>query len=96
MVEMIDGQVEAVSEQIAVFIVENLEWEGTEQELLALDDPVELPAVLDSADLMELAGYLEDEFDIMLADEEIIAENFASVRHLAQLIVGKLADAGAA
>ena len=96
MAENLHGEVGAVSEQIAAFIVQNLEWEGTEQELLAPDDPVELPFVLDSADLLELAGYLEDAFGIMIADEELVADNFVTVRHLATLIVDKLADVGAA
>jgi acyl carrier protein len=93
MAERIDDQVEAVSDQVATFIVDDLQWEGTKQALLA-SDPVELPAVLDSADLLELAGYLEDTFGIMIADEEIIADNFANVRQLARLIVDKQAGAG--
>jgi acyl carrier protein len=93
MVERIDDQVEAVSDQVATFIVEDLQWEGTKQELLA-PDPVELPFVLDSTDLLELAGYLEDTFSIMIADEEIVADNFANVRKLAQLIVDKQARTG--
>jgi acyl carrier protein len=43
---------------------------------------------------LELAGYLEDTFGIMIADEEIIADNFANVRQLARLIVDKQAGAG--
>jgi acyl carrier protein len=90
MVERIDDQVEAVSDQVATFIVDDLQWEGTKEALLA-PDPVELPFVLDSSDLLELAGYLEDTFGIVIDDEEIVADNFANVRRLAQLIVDKQA-----
>jgi acyl carrier protein len=90
MMEKIDDQVETVSDEIATFIVDDLKWEGTKQELLG-SDPVELPFALDSTDLLELAGYLEDTFRIEIADEEIIADNFASVRRLAELIVEKQA-----
>jgi acyl carrier protein len=83
-----DNEVEAVSDQIATFIVTGLRWEGTTQELLAAD-PVELPAVLDSSDLLELAGYLEDTFGVVIDDDEIVADNFGSVRQLASLVVHK-------
>jgi acyl carrier protein len=95
MVERMGDHVEAVSDRVATFIVEDLKWEGTKQALLA-PDPAELPAVLDSSDLLELAGYLEDTFGITIADEEIVVENFANVRRLAQLIVDKRAATGAA
>ena len=93
MVEKIDDQVESVSDQIATFIVDDLKWEGTKEELLG-PDPVELPFALDSTDLLELAGYLEDTFAIEIADEEIVADNFSSVRRLAELIVEKQVSTG--
>jgi acyl carrier protein len=89
MTENIDEQVDTVSDQVATFIVKDLQWDGKREELLSLDDPVELPAVLDSTDLLELAGYLEDAFAIRIDDEEIVADNFANVRRLAELIVDK-------
>jgi acyl carrier protein len=95
MAESTDGQVDAVSDQVATFIVDDLQWDGTKDELLDPEDPVELPAVLDSTDLLELAGYLEDTFGIVIDDEEIVADNFASVRQLAELIVDKQAGAAA-
>jgi acyl carrier protein len=91
-VERIDDAVESVSDRIGTFIVDDLKWEGTKQDLLG-PDPVELPFALDSTDLLELAGYLEDTFGIEIADEEIVADNFANVRRLAELIVEKQADA---
>jgi acyl carrier protein len=95
MVEKTDDQVDSVSGQIASFIVDDLKWEGAKDQLLA-PDPVELPFILDSTDLLELAGYLEDTFAIEIADEEIVADNFASVRRLAELIVEKQVSTGPA
>jgi acyl carrier protein len=92
MAHSIDEQVDAVSDRIATFIVADLQWEGTTQDLLG-PDPVELPFVLDSTDLLELAGHLEDAFGIRIEDEEIVAENFISVRRLAELIVEKQSGA---
>ena len=88
-------RVDVVGSRIAWFIVEELNWEGTTEQLLG-SQPVELPSVLDSADLLELAGFLEDEFGVVIEDEEIVAENFATLRRLSELIVGKESGAGAA
>lgn len=77
-----------ISQTVADFIVDDLNWEGTRDQLLG-PDAVDLPAVLDSADLLELAGYLEDEFGVVIEDEEIIAENFTTVEQLAAFIVTK-------
>jgi acyl carrier protein len=83
-----DSRVDLVSSRIAHFIVDDLQWEGTVDQLLGVS-PVELPGVLDSADLLELAGFLEDEFDVVIEDEEIVAENFATLRKLGELVVAK-------
>jgi acyl carrier protein len=93
MIEGTADQVEAVSDQIATYIVSGLRLEGTKRELLGAD-PVELPAALDSSHLLELAGHLEDAFGVVIDDEEIVLDNFATVRHLAALVVNKQAAAG--
>ena len=92
MTEKIRDEIDTVSDQIASFIVDDLKWEGAKESLLDAD-PVELPFALDSTDLLELAGYLEGSFRIEIADEEIVADNFVSVRRLAELIVQKQAGA---
>lgn len=81
---------DSVATTLAEFIVEDLDWDGSKEELLS-DQPVDLPAILDSTDLMELAGFLEDEFGVVIDDEEIVAETFASVRQLALFVVTKQA-----
>ena len=77
-----------IGESIARFIVNELSWEGTVEALLGAT-PVDLPAILDSADLLELAGFLEDSFGVVIEDEEIVAENFTSVMQLAFLVAQK-------
>lgn len=82
-----------IGESIATFIVNELSWEGTVESLLGAS-PVSLPAILDSADLLELAGFLEDSFGVVIEDEEIVAENFTSVMQLAVLVAQKEKAAG--
>jgi len=87
-------RVATVSGELAEFIVNDLNWDGTTADLLS-DDPVQLPAVLDSSDLLELAGFLEDTYGISIDDEEIVAETFATVTQVAQFVVAKQAEAQA-
>jgi acyl carrier protein len=83
-------RVAAISAELAEFIVNDLNWDGTTEDLLA-EDRVALPEILDSTDLLELAGFLEDTYGIAINDEEIVAENFASVHDVARLVVSKQA-----
>ncbi len=42
--------------------------------------------ILDSLGLFQLVGYLENEFDIEVRDEELLPANFGSVRDIARLV----------
>ena len=42
--------------------------------------------ILDSLGLFQLVGYLENEFDIEVRDEELVPANFGSVRDIARLV----------
>ena len=77
-----------IGESIALFIVNDLNWDGTVEALLG-PSPVDLPSILDSADLLELAGFLEDNFGVVIDDEEIVADNFSSVMRLAVIVADK-------
>lgn len=85
-----DSRIAQVSDELADFIIKELDWDGTKSDLLA-DEPVELPAILDSSDLFELAGFLEDSYGIEISDEEIVAQTFATVKLLAETVVTKQA-----
>ena len=47
--------------------------------------------VLTSLQTVELVMFMEDRFGIMVEDEELNEENFASVRTIAELVAGKTA-----
>jgi acyl carrier protein len=79
---------DSVARALAEFIVTGLGWDGDTRALLE-QDAVRLPEILDSAQLLELAGYLEDEFGVVVEDEEITAERFRSVHELAEAVVTK-------
>lgn len=81
-------RVATVSDEVADFIVNELAWDGAKTDLLA-QEPTELPTILESPDLLELAGFLEEKYEIEVSAEEITAETFASVLSLARFVVAK-------
>ena len=58
---------------------------------VANDEPLIENGVMTSLQTVELVTFLEDEFDIMVEDEEFDEENFASVDSIATLVEGKAA-----
>ena len=47
---------------------------------------------MDSLSLIRLVAFLENEFGYRIEDEELIAENFATLRQLRQLLVTKTSN----
>jgi acyl carrier protein len=73
--------------------VETQVREYIQQELLEGNeisgDPL-AEGVLDSLAVEQLIGYVEDEFGVIFDDEELVAENFASVDKVVGLVNAKL------
>jgi acyl carrier protein len=55
---------------------------GDEQSLLG-------GGLIDSLGVLEVVSFLETEFNIAVADEDLLPENFGSLRNLAQFVTGK-------
>jgi acyl carrier protein len=45
--------------------------------------------IIDSYGFIELLHWVEDEFSISVADDELVPDNFDSVRNLSSFILGK-------
>lgn len=58
------------------------------------DDRQLLNGVLDSLGLMQLVAYLEEEFDVDIDDQEMVADNFKDISRITALIRAKQAGAG--
>ena len=58
---------------------------------VANDEPLIDNGVMTSLQTVELVTFLEDEFGIMVEDEEFDEENFGSVDAIATLVEGKTA-----
>jgi methoxymalonate biosynthesis acyl carrier protein len=53
------------------------------------DEPLIENGVLTSLQTVELVMFMEDRFGIMIEDEELNEENFASIRTIAELVASK-------
>jgi acyl carrier protein len=74
----------SVESQIRQYIQDEL-LEGAE---LPVDPLAE--GMLDSLAIEQLIGYVEDEFGVIFEDEELVAENFASIKTVVDLVQVKL------
>lgn len=79
-----------VSEKIRKFLAENFLLSSNG---FTLDDDASLleAGVVDSTGVLELIMFIEEDFQIEVADEEIVPENFDSVNRIAAYTKSKLA-----
>ena len=57
------------------------------------DDPLLGNGIIDSLGVLEVVAFLEQEFQVTVADEELLPENFQSLATLAAFIHAKLSHA---
>ena len=77
-----------IKNRIRQFIVTSLYYNADLS--LGDDDSFLATGVIDSMGVMELVGFVESEFGIKLAPDELVVENFDSIRKLAEFIERKL------
>ena len=79
------------TEHVRRFVVEELEFTGEPDELT---DEFELleEGVLDSLGIMALVEYLEAAFDIVIDEDDIVAERFETIASIAALADAKLTE----
>ena len=67
------------------FIVENFLF-GSEEEAPAPDDSFMDTGLIDSTGILELVGFIEEEFEISVADDQLVPENLDSVNNITKFI----------
>ena len=75
-------------EVVAKIGVDNFLFDASEEDL-GNDDSFLDQGIIDSTGVLELVEWLEDTFDIVVDDDELIPENLDSVNQLAAFIAGK-------
>jgi acyl carrier protein len=75
-------------DKVRTFVVENFlfgEDEGLKDETSFLEE-----GVIDSTGILELVSFLEEEFAIIIEDEELIPENLDSINYVVSYLERKL------
>lgn len=85
---MLSNDVDEAALRIAKFITTSLGYEGPAEDFVG-SQPVRLTEAIDSARLLEVAAFIEDEFSVRIHDNEIIPENFGTVPSLVLLLRAK-------
>jgi acyl carrier protein len=84
----IEGQVRAFIEDNFLFREDRASLSDTESLLEA--------GLIDSTGILELVAFLEQRFQIRMADADIVPENLDSIKTIVGYVEGKLAKAAAA
>ena len=69
-----------IEQELFDYIRTEIAYDQVEE--LALDDPL-LDGVLDSLGMLRLAGFVEERYSIVIGDEDLVPENFATIAALA-------------
>ena len=59
------------------------------QRAIGDEDPLLRTGILDSLGILEVVAFIESEFGILVADEELIPESFESIATMARFVDGK-------
>ena len=75
------------SETIKQFIVDNfLFGDGAK---IANDTPLFEKGIIDSTGVLELVAFIEDNFNVTVADDELVQENFSSLNAIEKFLQSK-------
>ena len=72
-------------DEVREYIIENLLF-GEDGQELSNDDSLLDKGVIDSTGVMELVAFLEEQFEITVADTELVPENLDSINRMAQFV----------
>ena len=71
------------------FVIDNFLF-GKEDRRLSNDDSLLENGIMDSTSVLELVGFLENQYGVKIEDEDLVPENLDSVNSLASFLQRKL------
>ncbi len=87
-------QAEYIGQRIKDYIHQELAYDRSD--LVLTDEfPLIEQAIIDSMGIFRLITFMEEEFGLLLEPEELLLENFANLKMIKSLVLGKLALAEA-
>jgi acyl carrier protein len=78
-----------IERDIREFLTQNFPLAG-EGDGLGGDDSLIEAGVIDSTGVLELIEYLESNYDIQIADEEVLPDNLDSIARISRFVSSKL------
>jgi len=78
----------SVKDQIRQWVTETAERKGVE--VTSDDESLTASGVIDSLAIFRLVSFLEETFQLRVADEEIVNDNFKSINEIERFVTGKL------
>ena len=78
-----------ISNKIRNFILENVLM-GQDDSVLDNEDSFLEKGIIDSTGILELIQFIEETYDIRIDDEELVPENFDSLKNIVQYLERKL------
>lgn len=82
----------SIKAQLMPFVMENAQSKGINQ--VSDDDSLTASGIIDSLGVFRLVSFLEETFGVRIGDEEIVNDNFESVRTIEKFVSAKLAAKG--
>jgi acyl carrier protein len=80
--------VQAVTDQVRRFIIDELKWEGPAEELTG-DLPLIRRGVLDSLGILTLVHFLESRYGIVVDDADIVPDHLGSLDRIERYVHDK-------
>jgi acyl carrier protein len=84
-----------IEDAVRQFLTDNFPLSGGGEEL-GRDDSLIAAGVIDSTGVLEVIEFLEERYEIQIADEEVLPENLDSIASIGRFVAGKLGTTDAA
>lgn len=84
---------DTITQDIKSFVVTNFLY-GQDEQSLTVEQSFLESGIVDSTGVLELVAFLEQQFNITVADRELLPENLDSVQNAATFVSRKLAAQG--
>ncbi|HET9950833.1 MAG TPA: acyl carrier protein [Candidatus Eisenbacteria bacterium] len=75
----------SVADELRAFILETF-LPGESETTLLDDDLLIEGGIIDSGSVMELVAFLEERYELRVADDDLVLENFATIGALARFV----------
>ena len=79
------------AQRIRQLMVENLTYSGSWSEVDE-DYPLLAKHVIDSLGMLKLVSLIEEEFDVEIDDDDVVPDNWKTIRHVAALVESKRSE----